>query len=142
MIANSFVDSNVIVYSVYQNPKTEQARRCITTLVEANAMVLSAQVIAEVFVNSIRRGRPDSGPAITETLLAVGHIQPLDANTSRHALRLYNRFGYSFWDCQILAAAKAAGVSYLLTEDLQDGQTIEGVTIVNPFREGFDLAAL
>lgn len=44
-----------------------------------------------------------------------------------------DRFGYPWWDANILAAALQTGARYLLTEDLQTGQTIDTLTIVSPF---------
>ena len=49
------------------------------------------------------------------------------------AWRIQDRYKLSFWDSMIVAAAKLASCRYLLTEDLQSGQKIDGVTIVNPF---------
>ena len=43
------------------------------------------------------------------------------------------RFGYSFWDSMIIEAAIKGGAAVLISEDLQDGQVISGVTIKNPF---------
>jgi len=42
------------------------------------------------------------------------------------------RFGYSWWDALILAAALQTGARYLLTEDLHTGQTIDTLTILSP----------
>ncbi len=41
--------------------------------------------------------------------------------------------GWPFWDAMIWATAKRAGCRLLLSEDGQDGRTLGGVTIVNPF---------
>jgi predicted nucleic acid-binding protein len=51
----------------------------------------------------------------------------------RSCLRLQDRYRYSFYDSLIIAAALDSGCDRLYTEDLQDGQRIEGLTIVNPF---------
>lgn len=45
-----------------------------------------------------------------------------------------DRFGLSFWDGLIVAAARQASCRYLLTEDLQDWQELGSVRVVNPFR--------
>jgi predicted nucleic acid-binding protein len=49
------------------------------------------------------------------------------------AWRLQDRYGISWWDALIVAAAEVAGCEYLLTEDMQDGQRLGGVTVVDPF---------
>ena len=47
---------------------------------------------------------------------------------------LQHQFGVSFWDALILAAAEVAGAHVFYTEDLQDGQSYNGVEVRNPFR--------
>lgn len=51
------------------------------------------------------------------------------------ALGLKARFGFSYWDAAIVAAALAADCATLYTEDLSHGQVVEGLHIVDPFRE-------
>jgi predicted nucleic acid-binding protein len=48
---------------------------------------------------------------------------------------LQSRYGFRFYDSLIVAAALEAGCDRLLSEDFQDGQRIEGLTVVNPFRD-------
>jgi predicted nucleic acid-binding protein len=43
------------------------------------------------------------------------------------------RYGISFWDSLIVAAARVVGCRYLLSEDLQRGQELDQVMVVNPF---------
>ena len=50
------------------------------------------------------------------------------------ALDIQSRYRFSFYDSLIVAAALAAGCSRLLSEDLQHGQRVEGLTIVDPFK--------
>ena len=50
-------------------------------------------------------------------------------------LRIRSRYRYSFYDSLIIAAALKAGCRDLYSEDLQDGQRIEQLTIKNPFRD-------
>ena len=40
----------------------------------------------------------------------------------------------SFWDAMVLAAAEQCEAEIFLTEDLNHGQTIAGIRVVNPFR--------
>ena len=49
------------------------------------------------------------------------------------AIDIHNRYGYSFWDAMIIEAAIKGGAAILMSEDLQDGQVIDGVIIKNPF---------
>jgi predicted nucleic acid-binding protein len=49
------------------------------------------------------------------------------------ALEIHERYHYSYYDSLIVAAALEAGCTRLFTEDMQDGQRIDGMTIRNPF---------
>jgi len=58
---------------------------------------------------------------------------PPGAPELKRAWDIQDRFGYSWWDSRIVAAALGQRCGWLLTEDLHDGQSIDGLTIVNPF---------
>jgi predicted nucleic acid-binding protein len=58
---------------------------------------------------------------------------PLTVETHERAVHIAERYGYSIFDSLIIAAALHAGASTLYTEDMRDGQAIDGLTIRNPF---------
>ena len=58
----------------------------------------------------------------------------VDLPTIDAAWAVEHRFGLPWWDSLIVAAAQVGGGTHLLTEDLQDGQSLDGVTVVDPFR--------
>jgi predicted nucleic acid-binding protein len=58
----------------------------------------------------------------------------LDYPAIREAAKLSADSRLSFWDSLILVAARRSGAKRIYTEDLQDGQTILGVRVINPFR--------
>ncbi len=62
-------------------------------------------------------------------------VQEISLEIVNAGLAIRGRYGFSYWDSVILAAAQALGCSELLTEDLNHGQRIGSVTIVNPFRD-------
>lgn len=51
------------------------------------------------------------------------------------ALDVQARYRFSFYDSLIVAAAIEAGCARLYSEDLQDDQRVDGLTIENPFRD-------
>jgi predicted nucleic acid-binding protein len=59
---------------------------------------------------------------------------PVDRRTIEFAWNLQDRHSLSWWDALIVAAAQAAGCPYLLTEDLNHDQDLDGVRVVDPFR--------
>lgn len=64
-------------------------------------------------------------------------ILPLDEETHDKGLEIAGRYGLSIYDAMIVASALIARCKMLLSEDMQDGQIIEGcLTIQNPLRQG------
>lgn len=100
----------------------------------------SVQVAAEFFVNATSPKRPFRLPtaeaaALVEAWFAFPTID-LTPDLFRCAVALRERYQLSYWDAAIVAAAKQMGCRTLYTEDLNAGQTCDGVTVVNPFMDG------
>ena len=57
----------------------------------------------------------------------------VDHQTVETAWGIEARFGVPYWDALIVASAQHTGCGYLLTEDLQHGQQLGAVTVMNPF---------
>jgi predicted nucleic acid-binding protein len=58
----------------------------------------------------------------------------IDERVLEGAWEVQERSGLAFWDALIVAAARSAGCQVLLSEDLQDGQDLGGIVVVDPFR--------
>jgi predicted nucleic acid-binding protein len=67
-------------------------------------------------------------------LFANYHLVVLDIEDVLAAIDLHRLRQISFWDALVVRAAKEGGCSVLYSEDLQHGQSVDGVRIVNPFR--------
>jgi predicted nucleic acid-binding protein len=61
-------------------------------------------------------------------------LHVIDKATIHHALSIKERYGVSYWDAAVIASANALGCAVIYTEDLNDGQTYEGVRALNPFK--------
>lgn len=133
MSAEVFVDSNVLVYVLGQEDAwTETAEALL-----AEGGVISVQVLNEL-ANVSRRKLGMSWEEIGEALAAIRTLcpAPLPLTTGMHeaGLRIAETYGFSVYDSLIVAAALEAECHTLYSEDLQDGQVIEGrLTIRNPF---------
>ena len=80
------------------------------------------------------REHPPTGDEVLTQLRAVCAVEPLTIETHERALRLAERYGLSLYDALIAAAALIAGCRTLYSEDMQDGQLIDGaLRIRNPF---------
>jgi predicted nucleic acid-binding protein len=127
-----FLDTNVLIYLLSDD--VTKAERAESLLREG--AVVSVQVLNE-FVAVARRKTRLTMAQIREALAIIRSfcvVRPLDIETHERALVICERFGPSIYDSLIVAAAGLADCRQLLTEDMQDGQTIDGVTIANPFR--------
>lgn len=70
---------------------------------------------------------------IDEIMAHCPQPRPLTLDTHRVGMRLCERYGFSIYDGTMIASALEAGCRVLYTEDLQHGQVIDGLRIVNPF---------
>ena len=137
MSARSFFDTNVLVYADDRAAPAKQ-RRAIELVAEhrrAGTGVVSLQVLQEYFVTVTRKLHVDAGVARRKVeLLAELDVAAPDVGDVLAAIDLHRLHQLSFWDALILRAARSAGCSVVLSEDLQAGRAVEGLRIVNPFR--------
>jgi len=136
MTANVFVDTNVLIYAVAQADlqKQQAAQAWRRWLWETNRGRISFQVLQEFYVNAIKKQLSAQAEIRKEIEdLMTWQPIPLDASVIARAWKIEDRYRISFWDSLIIAAARVADCRYLLTEDLQRGQELDGVMIVDPF---------
>ena len=134
--ASAFVDTNIWVYAHLSVPGDKRHERALALVQSGAGLVISPQVVAEYYNVMLRNARGDAWiQANLRAMFARTRLQPANADVLATALDLRNRYGFSFWDCQIAAAALQARCGTLLTEDLQDGQILDGrLQVVNPLR--------
>jgi predicted nucleic acid-binding protein len=132
-----FLDTNVLVYAFDRSEPTK--REAAQRLLERSNVdfVTSAQVLSEFYVTTRRKLTPPLSHA--DAVRAIEHLSKvpivaIDDRLVREAAEMSDRESLSLWDAQIVQAAARAGCDEVLTEDLNDGQTIAGVAIRNPFQ--------
>ena len=142
MPAENFFDSNVFVYLFERTDfdKYLSARPLVNENLANRTGCISYQVVQETLNVIGRRAGADSERVsrfLEEILIPFWEINRIlpTQELYRSGLRVQARYGYSFYDSLIVAAALAAGCTTLYSEDMQDGQRIEGLTIRNPFAE-------
>lgn len=136
----TFMDTNVLVYArqVDEVVKQPAAAAWLAHLWESSEGRVSTQVLNEYYVTVTRKLDPPVTTADARADVAdLGNWDPIgiDGDLIGTAWEIEDRFGFSFWDSLVVAAAKAAGCDTLLTEDLQHGQDLDGLRVVNPFEE-------
>lgn len=134
-----FVDTNVLVYQrdASEPAKQPKAKAWVDGLWTHRTGRLSSQVLQEYYQTVTRKLRPglgrDEARQDVRDLTSWAPV-PISAAVLDGAFEVEDQFGLSFWDGLIVAAARQASCRYLLTEDLQDGQDLGSVRVVNPFR--------
>jgi predicted nucleic acid-binding protein len=129
--ADSFFDTNVLLYLLSK----DMAKADRAEVLLASGGVVSVQVLNE-FTSIASRKLAMTIPEIREilsTIRAMCIVKPLDIETHELGLDMAERYGFSIYDALIVAAAMRGGCSVLYTEDLQQGQVIDQLTIQNPF---------
>ena len=137
MNAEVFVDTNILLYAIDDDPASGAKRDRARQLLLAERWGWSVQVAAEFFVNATSPKRPfrlasADAAAFLETWLAYPTV-PITADLLRAAIDFHQRFQISYWDAAIIAAAKQLGCHLVYSEDLNHSQNYDGVTVFNPF---------
>jgi len=140
MSGKFFLDTNILVYTFDADAPAKQqtARQLILTALNTQQGIISYQVVQE-FLNVATRkfSTPltlaDADAYLQKVLMPLCEVFPCIAYYSK-ALEISERWGYALYDAMIITAGLDAGCKTLYSEDLQHGQTIQELTIINPFR--------
>ena len=132
----AFVDTNIFVYAFSSgyDPRQLAARQLHERLLHEDRLCLSTQVLQELFVSLTRKY--SQSPDVVLPLLHDLTQWPcftIDPAAVEDAGRLSVSAQLSFWDSLIVVSARRMGAETLYSEDMNNGQMIEGVKIVNPF---------
>ena len=130
----AFFDTNVLIYAFAKDdPRTETAE-----LLLAGGGLVGVQTLNEFVAVAVRKlAMP--WEEVLDALHAIRVLcpSPVPLNVATHdtALRIVGRHGYHIYDALMIAAALSASCRTLYSEDMHDGQAIDGLTIRNPFRD-------
>ena len=135
-----FVDTNLLVYAYDSSAgkKWRTSLEILSLLWTHRTGVLSTQVLQELFVSLTQKVRNPIPSKAARKIVSDFLHWPLVVNDGKHILNAIDiqlKYHFSFWDSLILQAAVVSKSEFLLSEDFQDRQVIESLTIVNPFLE-------
>ena len=137
MTVDCFLDTNVLVYAVAAGVRDAPKRRRALELIEKENFGLSAQVLQEFYVTVVRKiATPLKPERALEWIeqLEVFPCAAIDSSLVKISVELSERYGVSYWDAAIIAAADALGARTVYSEDLNDTQLYGDVRVRNPFR--------
>ena len=135
-------DSNILVYqagvdrAASESAKIAEVRRLVDRLSSRSDVTLIAptQTLGELYIVLRRAGTGAETARTTVAKFAAAYETPgVRVETVLAALDLAAEHNFQFWDALIVSAAAEAGCALLLSEDMQHGVTVRGVTVVNPF---------
>ena len=135
-----FIDTNIMIYAydLSAEEKHQIAGHILSDLWNSGLGVISTQVLQEFFVNIIQKiQRPIDKKFAKDIVRDFLRWQVVvnNGDSILDAIDICDKYGYSFWDSMIIEAAIKGGAVFLMSEDLQHGQVISGVTITNPFKD-------
>ena len=132
-----FLDTNILIYAVSLAVEDAVKRSIALEILSGGELALSTQVLQEFYVQATRPTRPGAlthqeAVAFCESLTRFP-VHPVSIEVVRTAFDIRSRFGLSYWDSAILAAARLAGCEVVYSEDLSHMQDYNGIVVINPF---------
>lgn len=136
----SFAATNILFYAFDDDHPTKRAIAAplVTGIVDAGDILISTQILQELFVTMRRKFVVTLGVVEIDAIVrrfATGAVIQVDVPLILAATTRVRTASISFWDALVVEAALAAGATRLLTEDLQHGQVFDGtLRVENPFQ--------
>jgi predicted nucleic acid-binding protein len=141
MSAEFFIDTNVLIYHL---DNTDERKHQVAELIVRDALTtgnacISAQVVQECVNVALRKSKmalplEEVRQYLDAVLVPLMQVTANEALYHR-ALDVQGRWRFSFYDSLIVAGAMAAGCRTLWSEDLQHGQILGSLTVIDPFRQ-------
>jgi predicted nucleic acid-binding protein len=132
MNGKPFFDTNVLIYTLVEGDSRSDTAQTLLL----GGGVISVQVLNEFVAaakGKLKMPWRDIREALADFLVFCPSPVSLGVEIHGRALDIAERYSYRFYDALVIAAAIHSGCSVLYSEDMQDGQQIESVTIRNPF---------
>ena len=132
-----FVDTSVLLYAASILPDEEAKRLRAREVLAEPDLAVSVQVLQEFYHQATRVTRPgrlsdDDAIRFLEPVLEM-RVQSVTLGVFRDAVLTRRRFGLSYWDAAILAAARTLGCDAVYSEDMSAEQDYGGIRVINPF---------
>lgn len=137
MSGKTFIDTNIMIYAhdIDARAKNDIAKAVLRELWSERTGVLSMQVLQEFYINVTRKiasplSKDSARRVVTSYATWCMETTPTELSS---AFRIEDESRIGFWDALIVSSAVKSGATRLLSEDLNAGQRIAGITIENPF---------
>jgi len=129
-----FIDTNIWLYAFIPSQDPNKSAKA-KAVIQPSHIVISSQVINEICINLIKKAQVDE-PSVQQLINSFYtryNVAIIEKPTQLKASELREQLQLSFWDSLIVSSALLGGAEILYTEDMSDGQVIEGrLKIINP----------
>ena len=131
-------DTNILIYAADTSPEERHKRARAAEVLKEDDLCLSVQVLQEFYHQATRpRGRlrmtHEQSMAFLDPFMGLPSV-PVTLELFNRAVQVADRYRIPYWDAAIMAAAGMQGCDAVYSEDLNDGQSYDGVLVINPFR--------
>jgi len=138
----AFVDTNILIYAYDRSAgdRHERAKVLVAELWKSRRGCLSVQVLQEFYVVGTRKLIQIAPSDLRLILndLALWRVHAPGAADVLAAADLHQRYQVSFWDAMVLQSAARLDCMVVWSEDLNPGQSYQGVRVINPFAAATD----
>jgi predicted nucleic acid-binding protein len=140
MSAEFFIDTNVFIYHLdtTDRRKHKVAEKIVRDALATGNACTSSQVVQECLNVALRKAEVALSTQAARSYLdaVLAPLMQITASEALYhrALDVQARWRFSFYDSLIVAGASIAGCRTLLSEDLQHGQILDTLTVIDPFR--------
>ena len=135
MNGKAFFDTNVLIYLYADNePNKQMISKEIVN--KADDCITSTQILNEINNVMIKKWRmsSESVKTVQKDVRQISTVLYINEDTIDKAIDLNARYGFSYYDCLMVASALDGNCDILYSEDMSDGQVIENrLQIINPF---------
>jgi len=136
MNGRAFFDTNIFIYLYAENERGKQTI-CKEIINKADECITSTQILNEINNVLIRKWKMpvETVKTVQQDVRRISEVERISEDTIDKAIELNDRYGFSYYDCLMLASALDSNCRVIYTEDMSDGQIIEDtLRIVNPFK--------
>lgn len=138
MTGRILIDTNLWIYLYSSNPATKRNR--VEEVVEQDfeRIILTTQILGELYHVMTRKGfqTKEVAKEMIVEMMATFPVSEIGTANVLEAIKIHERYGYSYWDSLVVASAVLNDCETLYSEDMQHKQSFDGKTIIiNPFCE-------
>ncbi|MBS9779291.1 MAG: PIN domain-containing protein [Moraxellaceae bacterium] len=136
-----YLDTNILVYAIDQrhDERNQKARKLLEELTQTHEIIVSTQVLQEFYVVCTKKLK--IAPTEVENLInnfmtylfKKNNVVSSDVDLILQGIQLSISVPLSLWDALVIAGAKRGNCPIMYSEDLNHGQSYQGVLVQNPF---------